>query len=265
MTLPKEGTFFTSQMEYAKSGKHQYKLNYTKTPYFKPTNYYSFRKAEEYILNKMGISKESCEYSRIDFAFDTGNDDFDEYFKLNKCLILLIAEAYCIENRYEDTDPLTHKKKSICIKPQYFEIQNYNKYLENPDDPAKNRLELRSKRIRGKAVPDLINQWIKRIQDLPKYYKGVQKNCNEELLKRWIEEYSIGKVRGIYEFLRKYDTNIYSSKQLESFFTEIGTENPRKSAYNFKSNSKNVIEYYSYKDLKEYIKILITEFERFLH
>lgn len=64
---------------------------------------------------------------------------------------------------------------TVRVQNQYFEVENYNKELEEPGGNVINRLELRRKRIRkGTTCSELITSWIMRLNSLPAYYSQLQ-------------------------------------------------------------------------------------------
>lgn len=84
---------------------------------------------------------------RIDFRFDSFEDNFNDLLKLNTLLELLLDKQYNLSNRYKSNDPLTFDELTIRVQNRRLEVENYNKGIQEPDGKVKNRLELRSKAL----------------------------------------------------------------------------------------------------------------------
>ena len=79
--------------------------------------------------------------------------------------------------------------KSNKVTNQRFEAENYNKEIESKGkDKCKNRLELRSKDLKGKSIPDEFQiTWFKRWSKALKEYQRVQDDLNKYLSTQWKE------------------------------------------------------------------------------
>ena len=86
--------------------------------------------------------------SRCDIRFDNfAPRAYSSYYKLNQCLLSLVAYELKIPNRYGSIDPLTGELKSICIgknKNNDRQAEYYNKAAQKPELGISARLELRS-------------------------------------------------------------------------------------------------------------------------
>jgi hypothetical protein len=232
--------------------RYQYIINPNNTVSGELSTYGEYLAAIHEILAEMGITM--YYKNRVDFRIDSKEDNFNELLKLNKCIILLLSMKYDVKNRYQSYDPLSLENLTIRIQNKYFEAENYNKAYEEPGGVVKNRLELRSKSMRKDyCIPELIEKWSKRLDDLPKYYDILQDKCNTELAARWQKEKG-NRAKGVFEFVRKYQDNIFCRRQLINFFRMTGEKDPVKSADNFKQNNR--IEYFSLKDIEHYIKMV---------
>jgi hypothetical protein len=203
-------------------------------------------------MDELGISE--LELARCDIKFDSYEDNFSTMFKMNKLLVLLIAHTNNIKNRYESKDPLRLNDLTVRVQNNYLEAENYDKQAQsNYRDNVKNRLELRCKRLLqgNKGLRGCFDFWFKKLDKLPMYYDAFQMLCNTYLIKKWHEENG-NKVKSIAEFIRKYESNIYSRKQLIALFGKLGVNNPERAADKFKSNSH--IEYITLNDLKMYVR-----------
>jgi hypothetical protein len=240
--------------------RFQYVLNPNKTIVGEVYSYKKFIEVLEYILNEMQIT--DYYKNRVDFRVDSFQDDYDELLKLNKCIILMFSLRYKIKNCFQSFNPLTFEKLTIRIQNQYIEVENYNKKVQEPDGDVKNRLEFRSKSIsKQKEIPDLINTWINKLDDLADCYKELQDRCNVGLVERWNIEKNT-EVKTISEFIRKYQGSIFCRRQLVDFLEKIKMNNPSKVADNFKVRNK--IEYFSLQDIKMYLKKVETSLLKYL-
>lgn len=204
---------------------------------------------------EQSMNIKDCSLSRVDFAFNFLEDNYNELHKLNKCLCLLIGLSHNLMNRYESIDPLTLDKLTVRVQSQYLECENYNKSIQsNHWSPIPNRLEVRSKAIRKtkKDILALAMDWCKRLDNSVKNYVRLQNRCNEVLIKKWNEE-NRNAVKSISEFLRKYQCNIFCTDQLEKFYSLLGKD-PKGSVKNFKRY--NDIDFIREEDLLCYIEIL---------
>lgn len=218
------------------------------------STYEDLQKVFPVIIHAMGIS--NYRIARADFAVDSFEDNYNELHKINKCICLLLAVAYHIKNRYESTDPLSLDHLTTRVQNEYLECENYNKDIESDHtSPVFNRLEFRSKAVLKikKEIPILMDDWCNRLDYAVCYFDKLQDICNDYLIKRWGEEKDI-KVKSISEFLRKYQDNIYSSRQIVNFYSRLGFDKPESKAKNFKRY--NSIEYFSLNDLKSYTAII---------
>ena len=136
----------------------------------------------------------------------------------------------------ENTQKVLQRTSSLKAK-----VENYNKHIESSgEDRAKNRLELRSKALMktNKNVPELVYDWILKLNKSVCYFDKLQDRCNRELLKQWkLENKSI--IKNISEFTRKYQDNIYTMSQLISLYRLLGLKNPQQAVYAF--NKRNNI------------------------
>jgi len=202
--------------------------------------------------------------SRGDIRIDSYDDNYDEGLKLNKLVVLLIAYSYNIKNQYQSFNPLTLDNLTVRVQNEYYEAENYNRAIKSDNlGLAKNRLELRSKALlkTGKDIPQIFMGWIDRLEKLPDYYEKLQDLCNYYLYEKWLKEKN-AKVKSLSEFIRKYQDNIFTVKQLINLLDKVGVDNPARTAYNF--NSKNKIEYFSKSELQKYINKLTKSLNNFI-
>lgn len=106
----------------------------------------------EYMIDEMDISQ--FKISRVDLAYDTyAAGDYGLYCKLNRLLLSLIANKYKCDNAYASNDFWSDDVISMKIKSRQFDIENYDKSLQEPDGKTTNRFEIRVKNI---YIPDVL-------------------------------------------------------------------------------------------------------------
>lgn len=210
---------------------------------------------------------ESWDYVRVDFRLDQTIDNYEELRKLNRLLITGLSILCGMSNRYESDDFLTEDKKTIKAGSDRLQVENYNKALQEPTNPTKNRLELRTLRVyefgTKKDLYQLVEDWKGRLQHVLNNFDKMQDECNRNLLNRYQKEASNGTVRKLSDFIWLHQSKIYCRPQLVKLLTAIGAKNPDKAANNYKSRLKS-LEYFCKADLKAYIDKIsqsLTEFE----
>lgn len=192
--------------------------------------------------------------TRADLCFNSDElGDYELFKKLNRLLICCIADAENIKNCYKTSDLWSDKSLSVAVKNDSIEVENYDKSVENPNVATKNRLEFRSKRLRGVTLQqEFTEKWFERLDKALEHFDLVQERYNQELCKLWTEDRARDCKDQLYvsltAFLVQYKDCIYTRKQLESLLELIGVENPKRKAKNFKD--RHTIEFYSRTDLK---------------
>lgn len=236
---------------------YTYKLNLNKLAGHEVWSLQEFEHLIQQATQAMGL--ERWQYIRIDMRFDMYDGEYDEYLKLIKLLILLISQRYGLTNRYQSRDPLTLLSETVRAQNSNFQVEFYNKALESPGYPAKSRLELRTCRIYSYAAKDteaLIAEWGNRLKQSIAGYEQLQKTCNEYLIEHWKVDKKAGTVRSRNDFVRLYQENIYSKRQLVYLLEALGAKNPEKSAENLKSREK--LEFFTWKELDTLLKKLFS-------
>lgn len=256
--LPWVTRVFIRQNGYSDRTNYEYRFNLNNIA----GEIYSLPQFEQTLstaMDAMGISE--YRYIRIDFRINSEVNAYEEYLKLNKCLLLLFTLKYRVKNRYQSIDPLMLDSLTVRVQNQYFEVENYNKELEEPGGNVINRLELRRKRIRkGTTCSELITSWIMRLNSLPAYYSQLQENCNKAIYDKWL---AFDNKEGVSfsQFIWKYEQNIFSRRQLIKLFELNGSKNPEKAADHFKRRRK--IEFFSEHDLRAYIALIVQALEAY--
>ena len=206
--------------------------------------------------------------SRVDFRFDSFDDNFNELLKLNKLVVLLIANKYKITNRYQSYDPLTNEALTIRIQSKYIEAENYNKGLQEPDGLVKNRLELRSKSLTADIAENE-----KEFREFEKWCVRLDKAITADNFNDLISRINISlvdrfkdwrKLKGhtLSNFITQYENCIFTSRQLENLLTLLN-EKDLTSISNCKESAKKYkkrygLEFFSLNDLNAY-KVKLIE------
>lgn len=272
-TAPKENEVFRFVTNTnSRNGKlFHYRLNPDKAndniSIYNGTDYYS---RIDYMLEVMRLKEPKKE--RIDIRFDSFDDNYKEFLKLNRLLILLVANKYNLENSYESTDPmfLDH----LCIRAQNkdgsLQIENYNKSKQEPDDIVKNRLELRTAKL-SDSIPEhkkelvAFNEWCNRLDNsvTTENFNNLIQRLNEALLDKYNEEKN-EKGFNKWEFIRAYRHSIFTSRQMADFVKmSFGSSDPQQWAKKYKQ--RRTIEYFSMQDVREYVALIKRNGKRFFN
>lgn len=219
--------------------------------------YSDFNKILQDALERMEVL--NFRVTRTDICFNSDNlEDYELFKKLNRLLICCIADAYDIKNCYKTYNLWNDKSLSVAVKNDVIEVENYDKSIENPNVATKNRLEFRSKRIKGTLQEEFLEKWFERLDAALEHFEKVQERYNRELCELWKTDNDRPKKDKLYisltAFLLQYKDCIYTRKQLENLLELIGIENPKSKAKNFKD--RHTIEFYSKTDLKLIIKAI---------
>ena len=218
---------------------------YNSTDYYKTLNY---------MLDSIEL-KEPIK-SRIDFRFDSFDDNYNELMKLNKVLLLLITVKYKVKNRYKSQDLLTDEALTMRIQTKYIEAENYNKGLQEPDGDIMNRLELRSKALNTNILETQkeryeFKKWCDRLQKsvtADNFNLLIQKS-NTALIDRF-KEWSKQKGHTLSNFILHYENCFYTMPQLKEFLKQVGIKDYMQSAKDYKK--KYGLEFFSLKDIELY-------------
>ena len=211
------------------------------------------------------LTSHELSLSRVDFRFDFFDDNtFDKLWKLNMVLIALLSQKYNVKNRYASTDIKTIERLTLRAETQYFQIEYYNKCVQEPSGNVNARLELRSLKLR-KNTNELkeFERWKERLLKIldKEVYKVLQEEKNNLLYKLWQMEKAKYKNMNVYEFLSKHIDHICTQEQLSDFFRRLGYKAPDKAASTYK-RSKG-FESISFDLLSVYVDKIIASGERF--
>lgn len=239
--------------------KYKYRLNPDKNVGFDTSYFDGYKFCIDDMFRKAQFKRPVK--TRIDFRFDNYDTEYKDCYKVNKLLLLLIATKYKVKNTYQSIDMLTAEQKTIRIQTKYFEVEFYNKQIEEPESSIKTRLELRSKALyndyseaeeQEKEIKQL-DLWVKRLTGIcdADLLNTVTDRLNAHLIERYSELKAQRKINNIAEFVTKYDDFFFTRKQLVSFYSSIGIEYPEQTATNYKRNHK--IEFFSLRELRNYV------------
>lgn len=212
------------------------------------------------IREEMRILKDICKYkneciTRIDFRIDNYNDSYKDLYKINKIVVLLLADALNLKNQWASIEPTGLMPKTIRAQDSCYEVEYYDRWSKtNREGLTRTRLELRNKDIKChvKDIPRLINQWSNTLSSLPAQYERLQTEQNNTLLHYWEEIKISNPTMTASAFVIQYQDSIYTIKQLIDLLGLMGMKNPKNSAYIY--NNRFKFEFISKTELITYIK-----------
>lgn len=241
-----------------------YRLNMNHTSYGEVLSLDAFEFLIQQAAAELGL--ENWEYVRVDFRIDQSIDNYESLRKLNRLLITGLSILYGMDNRYESDDFLTEDKLTIRAGSDRLQVENYNKSLQEPTNPTKNRLELRTLRVyeSGKDLYQLVEDWKDRLQRVIDNFDLVQDECNKNLLNRYQTETENRSIRKLSDFIWLHSSKIYCRPQMVKLLTAIGVRNPKTAANNYRSRLKGM-EYFSKADLKAYVDDILESLYNFQH
>lgn len=237
--------------------KYKYRVNPDKTCYDTST-IEGYKIALSHIME---VSKlQSSVKTRIDFRFDEYTAAYEDLYKINKLLLLLVAEKYDIKNKYQSIDLESAKLKTLRIQNKYLEMECYNKAEEENGSLIKCRLELRSKALyndedeQNKEVREL-EKWLCRLETVTDKNGGtfaaLIDRLNTHLIERYREHTDRKQIHSTSEFITKYADFIFTTPQLIDLYRRLGHKNPKVSASKYKRLHR--IEFYSLRELRDYV------------
>lgn len=237
-----------------------YRINPNKTLAGEIYDYSLFEGMLSYITTEMGLSE--YYFNRVDFRLDSFAGHYDDLLKINRLLFLLVDHKRRRHNRYESKDFLTLDNLTLRIQGKRFEAEYYNKRNQNPAGHVEYRLELRSKSLlAGSSIPALIDEWCRRLAKATELYQPLLAKQNKHLLCQYKKEIDLYKTP--WEFARRYESNIFSRRQLSDLFESFGVNNPSKSADNFFDRNRHV-ERISQADVISYVQLVTAALHDYL-
>lgn len=208
-------------------------------------------------------------FQRIDFAYDSYIPGiYKVMYKTNLVFMALIANEYKTKNTYSCKQLFSSDENSINIKGQYFDIECYDKELEEPEGKVKCRLEFRAKRVtkalqERKGLKDaelpidlVMSETWNRISEMitksitVKSYNEVVNRFTEMILTEFSNSNLSGRKKDIDLILFKNLDKVVNTKQLESIYEAVGYTDAKQKAMRFSSKYK--LERVSLRQLKLY-------------
>ena len=235
------------------NGRYFYKLNPDKYIGEYITDFEKYKLCYCCMINDLGLYNTTL--NRVDIRFDSRQDNFEILEKLNLTLNLLISNELNLQNRYKSFDFKTLNDLSIVSKSQYYEVESYNKAIQEPTGDIYNRLELRRKKLKGNLTEkQIFNDWIETLHKSvsKKRYENLQEELNYYLIKRYKALKTKKRQLTVNNFLCRYDDNILTRKQLIKFYAMLDYRNPVESAKKYKKRTN--IEFIRLSDLQDYVK-----------
>lgn len=261
--------FISKNVNKTPSGYYLYRLNPDKAngglQIYNSKDYYTVC---DYMISALELTNPVK--VRIDFRFDSFDDNFNELLKLNSLLELLLDNQYQLNNRYKSNDLLTFEQLTVRIQNKRLEVENYNKGIQEPNGIVKNRLELRSK-----ALTETNSEQCKEYAEFLKWCDRLKKAVTKEnfdslmndlatmLYVQYLKEHQR---RGftLNKFLYKYSDYIYSNRQLALFYMRCNNISYETAlAKGRKYKCQNDIELLTLSNMKQYIKLLVEAGKRF--
>lgn len=220
-------------------------------------SYSDLELAMDTITGVVGITDYT--YSRFDLRFDSYAENYyEDYAKLNKLILSLIAVTYNVTNTYESKNMFSNALLSMSIRNKYFQVECYDKEAEsNGRERATCRLEFRSLGLNTKDIKNkFINTWFRRLDKSSKSFKKVEQKYNTELARLYHEGVdSIPvKFRSWRDFVLQYQSCIFSKRQLVDLLRRMDIQNPKGKAKEFKDDYH--IEFFSQTDINHTIKLI---------
>lgn len=193
------------------------------------------------IRQEMRFIKELCEYkneyiARVDFRIDNYKDSYEDFYKINKIVVLLLANALNLKNQWSSIEPMKLTPKTIRAQDGCYEVEYYDRWIKtNREGLTRARLELRNKGLecQVKDIPRLINQWRDILSSLPAQYEQLQAEQNNVLLQYWEELKLNNTAMTMAGFVFQNQEHIYTVKQLAKLLELMGATNPKDLAYKY--------------------------------
>lgn len=233
--------------------KYKYRINPDKNTGFDTSCYDGYKVCIDNIYAKTKF--DSPVKTRIDFRFDNYDVEYEDCYKINKLLILLIANQYKVKNTYQSTDMFNNKVKTLRIQNKRFEIEFYDKSAEEPDSLIKTRLELRSKALYDNTGEELdhLRTWttrLKKVCDAEEMDKLTAK-LNDNLIERYAELKAKQQVTNASEFVTKYSDSIFTRRQLIDLYKALGVKSAEVMATKYQKTHQ--IEFFRVAKLTAYV------------
>lgn len=215
---------------------------------------------------------------RVDFRVDFFNDAYEQNYKINKFLLLLIQQETGIKNSFSNADILkTDTLKSIKLSDNTKEIEYYNKKIQAPYGNVNARLEFRHKRVDSFVIDEEPLE-IKAYKSIAKMLKkATQHNRinhflkvqNDILLEEWTERKGkYGEENNFLSFVIEKRTNIFTKSQLNDLFIRAEPKQKNRQHIIRKVNAwyskhKGIIDLLTIQELTDYSVNILESFETY--
>lgn len=235
---------------------------------------YTFTEYVE-VMNRIlvGMNVKEFWYSRIDIRFDSYWARYEEVSKINRLLILLYYfDNQTTYNIYQSKNGWNQKDLSFCFRGNSTEIESYNKEEQESRGMILSRLECRRIRITkpirqqdiSRQIIVAIDFWKEKLLNCLLNYEEMQKQLNGILVEKYWEGMDKGVYNTLNDFIQKNIAYIFSAKQMDDLFMQVGIEKPTLARYNFVKRHKALeVDFITKKEIRLYVKYLITQMERF--
>lgn len=235
---------------------------------------YTFTEYVE-VMNRIleGMNVKEFWYSRIDIRFDSYWARYAEVSKINRLLILLYYfDNQTTYNIYQSKNGWNQKDLSFCFRGNSTEIESYNKEEQEFRGMILSRLECRRIRITkpirqqdiSRQIVVAMDFWKEKLLNCLIHYEEMQKQLNRILIEQYWEGVDKGVYNTLNDFIQKNIAYIFSAKQMDDLFIQVGTEKPAWARYNFVKRHKTLkVDFITEKEIRKYVKYLIAQMERF--
>lgn len=200
--------------------------------------------------------------SRLDIRFDNfAPKAYSRYYKLNQCLLSLVAYDLKIKNRYGSIDPITGELKSMCIgknKNNDRQAEYYNKILQKPELGITARLELRSIQrtidlinLQNGFMQDLAAEWFDILNHAADkaIFKALKADINNNIVSKYAPEMFCTAA----EYIACNSLRIYDKPQASALFVALGKAGRNGGDFFSKRPQQQII---TIDDIKAYIQII---------
>ena len=225
--------------------------------------------------NKMilELQLEDPQTVRIDYRFDSIEIDFDNIAKFYRCFLLLLARTLHIDNTMGIYDlRLRTWDKSLKIVNERYEVEAYNKLLQEPNGKVTARIEFRIKKLYDFDIPDGmtveeygLRKWYEKIQEaiMTKNIVKFVKEQNDLLFLEYQTQKFQRPKFTVSQFIDNYKTDFFLEEQLIDFLERYSEyTDVKQQARRIKSRYK--IELYHKKDFLNFFEKVYDSGNKYL-
>ena len=183
--------------------------------------------------------------ARLDFKIDYSNSQaLDSWVKICDLLIgaFIVKHHVSEKNQYRCTTVIEGRHKSTKATWGRYELENYNKAIQQERNGNQYRFEIRCLDTNNKSVVAVLRGLQKELKSLEHYYKTALSEWNMVLYKRWIDKqaHTQDAIR-LNEFIRWNDNQIFSRNQMRDLYALAynGTP-PKRGVDNYCRNNEHL-------------------------